>query len=181
MKPHVKYGLLAGLILGVTLFLSMLTMPEKIDMDSPFSAGTGGGLLWWLFKTGALFALFFLSVKESRDQLYGGYLSFGKAFKVSYITSLIAIGVYFLVALVYYYVFNPDWYPISWDQMAESIEENSSGQNIDAALEMAKMWYDHITELVLAGLVIGNAIGLAILSLIVAAIGQKDDPNAINL
>ncbi|MGB0429205.1 MAG: DUF4199 domain-containing protein [Bacteroidia bacterium] len=181
MKPSVKYGVLSGLILGVILFISMMMAPSEVDYENPFASGIGGGIMWWLVKTALLFGLFFMAVKETRDKLYDGYITFGGGFKTAYGTAWITMLVYLVVAAVYYYIFNPDWYPVSWDQLAEQIEDSSAPQELDAALKMGKLWYDYMTEIVLVGWVLLNAIALAILSLIVAAIGQKDDPNGINL
>ncbi|MFY0675212.1 MAG: DUF4199 domain-containing protein [Bacteroidia bacterium] len=182
MSSQLKYGVLSGLVLGVVLFLTMFMQPAEIDMNNPFAgANASGGILLWFFKTGVLFTLFFLAAKEVRDNQLGGYISFGKAFGVSYVTGLYTILVYVIVAAIYYYVFNPDWFPMNWDQFAETMEENANGQDIEQSLKFMKMWFDNITLITLGGIAIGNLIGMAILSLVIGGVVQKDDPDHVNL
>lgn len=182
MSSQLKYGVLSGLVLGVVLFLSTFMQPDEIDMSNPFAgANASGGILLWFVKTGVLFMLFFLAAKEVRDNQMDGHITFGKAFGVSYVTALYAITIYAFVAALYYFVFNPDWFPMSWDQFAETMEDNANGQDISDSLRYMKMWFDNITLITIGGIVIGNLFGLAILSLVIGGVVQKEDQNHVNL
>jgi hypothetical protein len=156
--------------------------PAEIDLNNPWAgAKVGGGIFWWLLKTASVFTLFYLGTKEIRDKENNGFMSFGKGFGTTYKTALITLGVYVVVSAIYFYVVNPDWYPISWDQMAESLEESGQGGDLSKILDIMRMVYDHITEITLVSALITNAIAFAIVSLIIAGVLQKDDPEEIKL
>jgi hypothetical protein len=182
MSSQLKYGVLSGLVLGVVLFISMFFQPSDIEMTNPWANSSGiVGILLWFIKTGVVFVLFYLAAKEIRDTQLGGYIAFGKAFRVSYSIALYTILVYAIIAALYYFVFNPDWFPLSWDQFVEITEENANGEDMSEAISIMKPFYDLRSLLMIGWLVISNLFGLAILSLVIGGVVQKDDPNHVNL
>jgi len=65
----------------------------------------------WLGYSSMLvaFSFIFVGIKNERDKHSGGYISFGKAFKVGLYIALVASSVYVVTWLIEYYMFIPDF------------------------------------------------------------------------
>ena len=64
-----------------------------------------------------LFSLIFFGVKNHRDKQLGGYISFGKAFKMGSLTALVGATLYVVAWLFYYYLFVPDFIDVYTDHV----------------------------------------------------------------
>ena len=102
MKKNVLvFGSMAGLILLIVLVTSTMLCYNKEYFSGNMWLGYGSMLV--------AFAFIFVGIKNVRDKYNGGYISFGKAFKVGLYIALIASSVYVVTWLVEYYVFIPDF------------------------------------------------------------------------
>ncbi len=84
------------------------------------------------------FSLIFVGVKNYRDKYSNGSVSFGKAFKIGLLITMVASTVYALVWLVDYYYFVPDF----MDKYADFSIQQSKREGATAAelqQEVAKM------------------------------------------
>lgn len=183
MKPELKFGTIAGLVLGIVLFISMMSVSNvDVDLNNPWgSAGGGGGLLWWALRLFIISAALYMAVSETRKSAKG-YISFKSGFGSAYRTAWVIILTYSLVSIVYYYVFNPDWYPISWPQYEEFLDDSEMPkEQLQYMKTMMKWVIENISALAIAGYIVMNAIAFAILSLIIAGILQNDNPDEIKL
>jgi len=94
------YGAIAGFIVTV---VTLAGMAKIYDTDSE------GSMLFGYTTMLVAFSLIFVNIKVYRDK-NGGYVSFGKAFRIGLWISLIASTMYVLGWMVEYYAFFPDFY-----------------------------------------------------------------------
>lgn len=102
MKRNV---LLFGSIIGVILCANMIVMVNMMYSDTDFKGNDVVGYAAMII----LFSLIFFGVKNHRDKQLGGYISFGKAFKMGSLIALVGSTLYVMVWLFYYYLFVPDF------------------------------------------------------------------------
>ena len=97
-----KYGLLSGAILGVMMVISIPLMTRGV-ID--FSKGEVIG-----YSTMVLaFIMVFLGIRAYRNTEGHGSITFGKAFKVGILITLVASAVYVITWQVLYWGFLPDF------------------------------------------------------------------------
>lgn len=118
MKKNVlKYGLIAGLIVSMFMVgsIAFCYTTEKFE----------GSIIVGYASMFIAFSMVFVGVKSYRDKELNGLISFGNAFKIGLLISLVASTIYVIVWMVDYYFFVPDFME---KFTAVSIEKlNSSG------------------------------------------------------
>ena len=95
-------GLVAGLI-STSLFIGLMLLGKA--GDDQFKNGMVYGYTLMIVA----FSLIFVGTKITRDKYNGGWISFGKAFRVGLYITLIASSMYVIVWLIDYYFFIPDF------------------------------------------------------------------------
>lgn len=100
-KNILIFGSIAGLIASSMLIAMTITCYNSNKFE-------GNMLLGYTFMLIA-FSFVFVGVKNYRDQINGGAISLGKAFKIGAIIALIASTLYVLIWLICYYMFIPDF------------------------------------------------------------------------
>lgn len=118
-KIILVHGLIAGLILAIVMFSSMYFM------DDHFSNGMLIGYSSMLLA----FSLIFVGIKTFRDKYNHGIISFGKAFKIGLMISLIASSMYVIAWVIEYYFFIPDF----MDKYAEHTLKGAKAAGATAA------------------------------------------------
>jgi hypothetical protein len=96
----IKYGLIAGAIVAAFMVYGTYKM-NQADFEPSMILGYSGMLIAYVFV--------FLGVKNFRDKQNNGIISFGKAFKIGMLISLISATIYVGVWLIEYYCFFPDF------------------------------------------------------------------------
>lgn len=94
-------GLIGGLIIATMMVGSTILFYGKENFEGSMVLGYLGMLL--------AFSFVFVGIKNYRDKFNSGTITFGKAFKIGLLISLISSLIYVLVWLVEYYVFIPDF------------------------------------------------------------------------
>jgi ethanolamine transporter EutH len=94
-KNVLIFGLIAGFI-SVAWFLGMIFLGEEC-------IGMENGMLYGYLIMLLAFSMIVVAVKNYRDKHLNGFISFGKAFKMGFLISLVASSVYVLVWLCYYF------------------------------------------------------------------------------
>lgn len=100
-KVVLKFGLIAGAIVSIALLvgINLMTGPDgKADMD-------GGAIFGYTSMIVAL-SLIFFGIRSYRDGELGGQISFGKAFKIGLLITLVASVMYVVTWMVYYHTSN---------------------------------------------------------------------------
>lgn len=167
-----NHGLIAGLIVSSWMAVSMLA----IGCDKMMTLGPLGMVIGY---TGMLvaFSFIFVAVKSYRDNVNHGRVSFGKAFTIGLLISLIASTCYVLTWLVVYYNFMPDFMDKYAAMMIEQTKANGASAAEIAAttaeMESAKQMYSKPVNVVLMTYAEVFPIGLLV-SLFTAAILRRN-------
>ncbi len=119
-----------------------------------------------------MIAFMVMAVKKHRDEDLGGFITFGRAFGVGFLVTLVISAITAVWVYFYFGFIDPD--------MATAIMENSLAQQgieDDAMIDQMKFWFSP-GAMAIYGL-IGSLFFGAILSLIVAAVMKKNAPGHI--
>ena len=116
-----KYGLIGGLIVGAVMLTGTLYCVSTGKFEGSMVLGYASMIL--------AFSLIFVAVKQVRDRQMGGTISFGKAFKVALLVTLVTSTVYVVVWLICYYFFIPDF----MDQYAAHMMTKARSEGLSAA------------------------------------------------
>ena len=123
-KIVLVYGVIAGIIVaGWLVAIVSLKSPEGLE----------NGMFYGYASMLLAFSLIFVAVKKYRDQHQGGQISFGKAFKIGLLITLIASTIYVVSWQITYYNFIPDYMDKYTEKMISEMKaENKSQAVIDA-------------------------------------------------
>jgi amino acid transporter len=100
-KNVIVFGLIAGLIVSTLMVLSMARCYSDPNLKHSMLIGYASMVL--------AFSFIFVGIKNYRDKYNDGLITFGKAFKIGALISLVASTTYVIVWLIDYYVFMPDF------------------------------------------------------------------------
>jgi len=95
------YGLISGLIVSGWMLSSIAIGFDQMDSNIAMFLGFTAMII--------AFSFIFVAVKNFRDNLNNGTVTFGKAFQIGLLVSLIASTFYVVSWLVDYYLFIPDF------------------------------------------------------------------------
>jgi hypothetical protein len=169
MKTSVKYGL----ILGGSLMVFPLIL-YGIGMDKDESMYVVSSVINIIFP--ALFI--FLGIKEARDTVGNGYISFGNGFSTGMVISLVGGALSALFSYLYFAVLNPSM--VTFIRMREEqkmIEERGmTEENVAQLSSTMEFWTS--PAMMSAFSFLGMIILGAVLSLICAGILKKENPAA---
>lgn len=126
-KIVLRYGLASGALLAVMLAVTMpLYRKGILDFDHGELVGYSSMVLSFL--------LVFFGVKSYRDNVAAGEISFGKAFQVGILITLVTCAMYVLSWQIVYYNFYPDFL----DQYsAHAIAKMRAAGESEAAIQAA--------------------------------------------
>ena len=119
------FGLIAGIILSVFIFVSVPYMRNMTaeSMSTSMFVGYAVQLL--------TFSLIFFAIKQYRDKYNNGLISFGKAFRIGLWISLIGSMFYVITWAIAYNYMIPDFMDI-WErcQLEAAMNKGASAQEI---------------------------------------------------
>lgn len=169
MKRNVwVFGGLSGLVIAMMMIISTSLCYGSPDFEGSMVLGYAGMLI--------AFSFIFIGVKNFRDKQQGGAITFGSAFRMGLLITLIASTVYVAVWLVEYYMFMPDFMERYADHvMRQAQKSGKSAAALDQqAKEMAqyKEWYKNPAMVVLLTYMEVLPVGLVV-SLICALILKR--------
>ena len=140
-KNTLVFGAIAGVIVSTVMAISMPFM--KCDSESGGSTGMITGFSSMLVA----FSFVFVGIKNYRDKVNGGTLTFGKGFLLGCLISFVASTIYVLTWAVEYHFFFPDFMDTySAMQIKELQASGISGAAYDEAVkgfESAAYSYKH--------------------------------------
>ena len=171
-----KYGVIGGLILGVLVFVNMLSLPNDYDFLDP---SYGRAFFLWALNTLVCVAVLYMSASEKRKTQLGGYMTFGQGLGQSYATGLYVILISTVISAVYFYVIDPDWFPYEPEAVIDYLEDKADQKFPKEARSFMEMQYTYITETTVFGRVLGNLFAFLILGLIIGGVLNKPNPNQI--
>jgi len=101
-KIVLTFGLIAGAILSVVMFVSMVFFHDQIGFES-------GGYIVGYASMVVAFLMVYFGVRSYRDNVAGGRVGFGRAFGVGLLIALVASVCYVATWEVIYHQFMPDF------------------------------------------------------------------------
>lgn len=167
-----RYGLIGGLVLIAFALVSFL-----FGLNDPTNANVFLGLITFAVSAILYIAIGGWAARSHRDQDLGGYISFGRAFRVAFLALLIAMVIGALFQLLYTTLIEPDFFDNLVDNIVAMYEEQGmSEEQIDMALSFTRFFYTPVGFLI-AGL--GSALFFsALFGVISAAIFKRTIPKA---
>jgi len=162
------FGLLAGAVLSVMMVVNIAFI-DRIGFDRAEIIG---------YTTMVLaFLMVFFGIRSYRDNIYGGTISFGKAFGIGLLITLVASACYVTTWEVIYYWFAPDFAEKYGAYMLEKARQAGATEQELAtrAAEMAEFREMYKNPLINAGITFIEVfpIGLAV-TLVSAGILRRD-------
>lgn len=100
-KTILKYGIIAGLITTVMMIISTVVHHQNPDFKGSEIIGFTGMFIAFIF--------IFIGIKSFRNRQNNGVISFGTAFKIGLLISLIASTMYVLTWMIECHFFFPDF------------------------------------------------------------------------
>lgn len=164
MKPHVKYGIIGGIASIIWNLIMYLTGIDRTDAAKPLG--------WVIVVLLIVFAV--LAIKEQRN-MNKGYITYGGAFKSSFLTILIAA----VIGCAYFYIHMTLIDPGMQDFMKQKAQDemakkSMTDEQIDQAMKFTNMF---LSPAVLSSFAfVFDLILGAIASLIIGAIMKKEPP-----
>lgn len=162
-----RNGAIAGLILIIIGLIGNLT-----GISDPTQPNSATNWIMNIVNWGIMIAFMVMAVKKHRDEDLGGFITFGRAFGVGFLVTLVLSVITAVWVYVYFGFVDPD--------MATTIMENSLAQQgieDDAMIDQMKFWFSP-GAMAIYGL-LGSLFFGAILSLIIAAVMKKNAPGHI--
>jgi len=162
-----KYGGIAALI-GIVLGLVMY-MADMIDPAN----NTIASIIQMVVYVVAIV----LAIKEHREEDLGGYISFGRAFTVGILTTLVLAIINAIWTYIFMSFIAPDMVDMIMDAQMQAMSEQGMDEDaIEQAIEMSKGFMSPGMISVMS--IFGSLFMGAIISLITSAIMKKNSPFA---
>ena len=129
-KTVLTFGLISGAILAAMMFAT-LPFLDKIGFDRGEIIGYTTMIL--------AFMLVFFGIRSYRENVSGGRITFGRAFAVGILITLVACACYVVAWEIIYFKFMPDFVEKYSSYMVEKIRASGASQQvIDAKLQELK-------------------------------------------
>lgn len=166
-----RYGGLAALVLIVLNLLFTLTGFVDLSKQGGASNWIANIITW-----GVIAAFISMAMIKHRDQDLGGYISYGRAFMVGFMTTLVVALITVIWSYIYFALIDPEMLGTVLDASREQMmeQQNMDEAQVDQAMGYMSWMFTPGMFAVWAG--IGTAFFGLIISLIAAAVIKKDIP-----
>jgi len=162
-----KYGVLAalvGIVLGLVMYMADMVDPANNTINSVIQMAIYIGAIAF-------------AIKEHRDDDLGGYISFGRAFTVGILTTLVLAVINAIWTYIFMAFIAPDMVDMIMDAQMQGMADGGMDEDqIEEAMEMTKGFMS--PGIISAMSIFGSLFMGAIVSLIVSAIMKKNSPYA---
>jgi len=169
-KTVITYGLIAGTIATLMMIYGTYSCYKDPNFEASEVFGFAGMFIAFTFV--------FIGIKNFRDKQNEGYITFGEAFKIGAMITLIASTCYVGVWLIEYYCFFPDFMEkFTTTTLKHAKESGLSAVELaakSAEMDMYKEWYKNPLMVILMTYAEILPIGLVI-ALISALILKKKE------
>lgn len=133
-KIVITCGLISGTIAATTMAIGMSMCASDPNFEHSMVVGYASMVL--------AFSLIFVAIKSYRDKQNGGVVSFGRAFSIGLLISLIASTMYVLTWAIMYNYFLPDFMETYSAQMIKTAEKSGDQMKLKETLDNVKMMKD---------------------------------------
>ena len=176
-KVVLTFGLIAGGILGA---LMAIMVPYCLNNTASFESAEIFGYTIQVLA----FILVFFGVRSYREHVGGGTISFGKAFKVGILTTLIACAVYVVAWEIIFWNFVPDFADKYAAHMLQTMhDKGATAQAIEKATqEMARFKVLYKNPFFNVGMTFVEVfpVGLIMTLISAAILRRKSPPGALS-
>lgn len=166
------FGLLAGAVLSVMMVVNVAFI-DRLGYDTAEVIG---------YTTMVVaFLMVFFGIRSYRDNIYGGTISFGKAFGIGLLITLVASACYVTTWEVIYYWFAPD-FPERYAayMLEEAKEAGATEQELAArAAELARFREMYKNPLINAGITFIEIFPIGFVVTLVSAALLRRDANTL--
>jgi hypothetical protein len=133
MKKNILvFGTISGVIISTFMGISMAIM----SCGSGDADGGAGSMIIGFSAMAVAFSFIFVGVKNYRDKQNGGVITFGKAFLLGFMISLIASTIYVITWGIEFHFFMPDFIDkYSAMQVKQLQESGITGAALDEAVK----------------------------------------------
>jgi hypothetical protein len=137
MKRHVwTFGTIAGLIVSAIMGIAMIIMKDN--------HGSSGSMVFGYASMIIAFIFIYVGIRNYRDKKQAGVISFGKAFKLGVLISLVASTYYVVMWALEFNLVMPDF----MDRYSEIMIKEAQKNGADAAtIQKTAAEMDHFKEL----------------------------------
>ena len=129
-------GIIAGLIVSTMMVVSTYHCQSTGDFEN--------GMIYGYTSMIVAFSMVFVGVKTFRDKYHAGTISFGKAFKVGIIITLVASTFYVVTWLIVNYFFMQDFGEVYTTHMLNKLKASGAGQAEIAAKTAELMQFNEM-------------------------------------
>jgi len=130
-KTVLTFGLISGAVSSVLMMLLMILLVDKIGFDKAVIVGYTAIVVSLLLVP--------FGIRSYRENIGGGSITFGRAFAVGILITLISCLCYVVVWLIAYYNFMPDFVEKYAAYMVEQARASGASQQaIEATLQEMK-------------------------------------------
>jgi hypothetical protein len=137
-KIVLTFGLISGAVSTSVMFLTQPFI-EKIGFDKALIVGYTAIVLSFL--------LVFFGIRSYREAVGKGGISFGRAFTVGILITLVSCAVYVVAWEFIYFVFRPDFCDKYATYMIEKVRASGAGQQaIDAEIQQMKSFKEMLNN-----------------------------------
>lgn len=121
-KLVLTYGIIGGLVVASMLIITTTIYHQSGNIE--------GGAIYGYASMLLAFSLIFFGIKKYRDQNSEGKITFGTAFKMGFLITLIAPTIYVITWLIDYYYFMPDFMEKYAEQTITKLKNEGAAQEI---------------------------------------------------
>lgn len=135
-KIVLTFGLISGALMAIFMFASM-PFVDRIGMDRMVFVGYTGIVL--------AFMLVFFGIRSYRENVGNGAVSFGRAFMIGILITLISSVCYVIAWQIFYHTFMPDFFEKYSAHVIEKARASGAGPE---AIQAQTQEMDHMKQLV---------------------------------
>ena len=122
-KNIIIYGLIAGIVVSSLMLVNVNYISHgegSVDYNTSLLIGYASMLI--------AFSIVFVGIRNYRDKYNGGVISFGKAFKIALLMTLIVSTMYVVAWLIDYFFFMPDFMEKYSAHMLDKLKTSGASQ-----------------------------------------------------
>jgi len=122
-KNIIIYGLIAGIVVSSLMLVNVNYISHgegSVDYNTSLLIGYASMLI--------AFSIVFVGIRNYRDKYNGGVISFGKAFKIGLLMTLIVSTMYVVAWLIDYFFFMPDFMEKYSAHMLDKLKTSGASQ-----------------------------------------------------
>ncbi len=169
MKTALKYGFIYA---GLSILVSLLLYVTGLNR-------TGNNWIPSLLGLAVPVICIILAVKELKSESEGGYIKFAEVFKKGLLICLIGGVLNSAYSMIYLEYIDPTYMDYIMEQQVQKMQENGlSEEQIEKMLQSSQAWQSPFAMFTFS--LLGSLFSGAIISLIMAAILKKPNPEEIS-